>query len=106
MKQHTPVWFTYYTLRLYDTLKSCRYRPYFHLSPLKTVQEPIQCKVFPSKPPHTYTLTPTCIHHAASDVGERMVQRLHQAIYEVALLMPLATSIYLFPVPATSQTSQ
>ena len=91
MQQHTPVWFSYYTLRLYDTLKSCRYRPFFRLNPLNTVQEPIQCKVFPSKPPHTYTLTPTCIHHAASDIGERMVQRLHQAIYEVASSKSLIT---------------
>ena len=79
-----PFWYSYYTLRLYDTLHSCPYRPFLYVYPLSNTLEPIKCLVYPTKPLETYTITSKCIQHTSVD-GETMVQRLQQAIYTVAL---------------------
>lgn len=79
----SPSWYTYYTLRLYDTLKSCPYRPYLHVTPLTDIQKPILCLTYSTKPPTTYTMTPTCIQNGHK-LGPSIVQRVHEAIYEVA----------------------
>ena len=76
-------WYSYYTLRLYDTLHSCPYRPFLYVYPLSNTLEPIKCLVYPTKPLETYTITSKCIQHTSVD-GETMVQRLQQAIYTVA----------------------
>ena len=78
-------WFAYYMLRLHDTLKTCPYAPFLYLYPFVTLANPIRCLVYADKRPLVYDgrQSSTCVHNS-NEAGDRLVQRLHQTIYEIA----------------------
>ena len=79
----SPSWYIYYTLRLYDTLRTCPYRPFLYVYPITSVDTPIHCLVYSTKLPQSYKLNTTCIQRFTKK-GESMIQHLHKSIYDIA----------------------